>query len=75
MTLSNAGELLSRWSTEATAERVAVVDGSSRVTFAELLGRVRAGTLEARRLRNNRLSRPTSRRGRSVSGFLPGRRG
>lgn len=32
----HAGELLSRWSAAATAQKVAIVDGGHRVTYAEL---------------------------------------
>jgi amino acid adenylation domain-containing protein len=36
-TPANAAELLTRWSESATAEKVAIVDGQRRVTYAELL--------------------------------------
>ena len=39
MTLPNAGELLGGWADRAGAEKVAVVDGGQRVSYAELLHR------------------------------------
>lgn len=37
--LCHAGELLTQWSSAATADHVAIVDGARRVTYAELLRR------------------------------------
>lgn len=39
MTPGKAGELLSRWSNDGNAHKVAIVDGLYRITFAELLDR------------------------------------
>jgi len=39
MTLQSAGELLSRWSNDRGASKIALADGPRRITFAELLQR------------------------------------